>query len=81
MINIIKKGVKTQDHIFQVGLKKYLRMKEDKPNVDGSANPKVRHLQQSTLSWKATFKGPMTRLEDKVYDFVKQKHDMGFLEN
>ena len=56
-------------------------MKEDRPNTDWENNPKGQNLQKSTSSQKATFKAPMLEIEDRVFNFGKQKHAVDFANN
>ena len=49
-------------------------LKYDKPKAEGGAKPKGRHFQQSNSTQKAIFKVLTTGLEDKVFDFGKEKH-------
>ena len=69
--------------IFLVGLKiQYHPMvKEQKTKVEGGAKPKGRRFQQSTQTWKATFKAPTSGLEYNVFDFGKQIHVAEFAKN
>ena len=48
------------------------KLKEGKLEVEGGYKPKLRHFQKLT-STRKKFKAPATRLEDKVFDFRKQK--------
>ena len=47
----------------------------------GSTKLKVRLFQQSTSSWKVTFKSPNSRLKNKSFDFAKQRHVAEFVMN
>ena len=56
-------------------------MKEEKPKLDGNANPKGQNFQQSILSQQSTFKAPTPGLKDKEFGLVKQLHDTELLKN
>ena len=56
-------------------------LKEKKTKEEGGTKPKRRWFQQSTSTKKATFNAPMTGLDNKVFDFRKQKHIAGFTKN
>ena len=47
-------------------------MKEEKPKVDGSANPKGPCFQKPASPQKPTFKAPTLGLKDKMFDFRKK---------
>ena len=53
--------------------------KEDNQKSEGGAKTKVRRLKQSTYTWKATFKELTSVIEDKVFNFGKQKHAIEFV--
>ena len=55
--------------------------KEGNFNVDISTKLKGRHFKQSTLSHRMKFKVPTLRLEDKIFDFGKQKHAAYFVKS
>ena len=56
-------------------------MKEYKPKIKGYGNPNGRCYQKSNMSSKAAFKATTQYLKDRVFEFVKQKHAMEFLNN
>ena len=47
--------------------------------MEGCSKPEVRRFQQSTSTRKASFKAPVTVIEEKVFNFEKQKHSADFL--
>ena len=56
-------------------------VKEEKPKVKDGTRAKGRRLKQSNSTQKASFKAPTTGLEDKVFNFGKQKHASDFMNN
>ena len=56
-------------------------IKEDKYKAEGGTKLKGRRFQQSTSTQKASFKAPTTGLEDKVFNFGKNKHAEDFVKN
>ena len=51
---------------------------EEKPKVEDGAVSKGRRFQQSTETWKATFKAPTSGLEYNVFEFGRQRHAADF---
>ena len=80
-VNIFLKYMKHWGHIFQAGIEEDPCIKEEKMRVDGGAKSKGQCFQQSTFSWKETFKAYTLRLKYKVLNFGKQNHTTEFVKN
>ena len=66
---------------LQVGtnIKDHQMVKEEKPRVEGCTKPKGSHFQKLTSTKKDNSKALSAVLEDKVFNFGKQKLAAGFV--